>query len=421
MRLTSQTARQSRRALPSASMATGRKTQVAAPSDTGSGSLRWASPPGTPTHTSRSVRSVSPWRPHSVSVVSARSTSPEARCRRTIFESSHTRLTRTRGCARAKRRRIDGTKLAMMSSGTPNRTSPSNWAVRIDASSSSLAATSRRACASSRSPAGASASPRPWRSNSRHSSISSSRLICWLAAAWLMCSADAACVTPPRSTTDRNVRNRSIIMFSERTDQKHSIFLYLAEAHAASMKSIPAGLWLPLITPFKDNAVDYESYRRLIDHYLALGVDALFPLGTTGEAPALDDAEVERVIDVTLERAGPLPVFVGVGGNATHKVVRTLRRLERLPFAGIVSVCPYYNRPSQDGLIAHFKAIAAATDRQVLIYNIPYRTAVNLSNDSMLELAQVPNIVGCKDSSGSIAQSLDLLQRSSANFAVLTG
>ncbi|HZP98124.1 MAG TPA: 4-hydroxy-tetrahydrodipicolinate synthase [Reyranella sp.] len=187
------------------------------------------------------------------------------------------------------------------------------------------------------------------------------------------------------------------------------------------MKSIPAGLWLPLITPFKDNAVDYESYRRLIDHYLALGVDALFPLGTTGEAPALDDAEVERVIDVTLERAGPLPVFVGVGGNATHKVVRTLRRLERLPFAGIVSVCPYYNRPSQDGLIAHFKAIAAATDRQVLIYNIPYRTAVNLSNDSMLELAQVPNIVGCKDSSGSIAQSLDLLQRSSANFAVLTG
>ena len=97
--------------------------------------------------------------------------------------------------------------------------------------------------------------------------------------------------------------------------------------------------------------------------------------------------------------AGRVPVFVGVGGNATAKVVKTLKRLERLPFEGIVSVCPYYNRPSQDGLIAHFRAIASETDREVLIYNIPYRTAVNLSNDSLLELAEVPNIVGVKDSS----------------------
>ena len=116
-----------------------------------------------------------------------------------------------------------------------------------------------------------------------------------------------------------------------------------------------------------------------------------------------------------------MPVYVGVGGNATAKVVSELARLERHRFAGIVSVCPYYNRPSQEGLIAHFKAIAAATDRDVLIYNIPYRTAVNLSNDSMLELAEVPNIVGAKDSSGSIAQSLDLLARKPAGFSVLTG
>ncbi len=116
-----------------------------------------------------------------------------------------------------------------------------------------------------------------------------------------------------------------------------------------------------------------------------------------------------------------MPVFAGVGGNATSKLVKTLKRLERLPFEGIVSVCPYYNRPSQDGLIAHFRAIASATDRDVLIYNIPYRTAVNLSNDSLLELAEIPNIVGTKDSSGSIAQSLDLLARKPADFAVLTG
>ena len=183
-----------------------------------------------------------------------------------------------------------------------------------------------------------------------------------------------------------------------------------------------SGLWVPLVTPFKDGAVDYASYERLVSHYIACGVDGLFPLGTTGESPVLDDGEIDAVIERTLAvAAGRVPVFVGIGGNATQKVVKTLRRLEHLPFDGIVSVCPYYNRPSQDGLIGHFRAIAAATDRQVLIYNIPYRTAVNLSNDSLIELAQVPNIVGAKDSSGSIAQSLDLLARKPAGFSVLTG
>ena len=183
-----------------------------------------------------------------------------------------------------------------------------------------------------------------------------------------------------------------------------------------------SGLWLPLITPFKDGAVDFSSYERLIEHYLALGVDGLFPLGTTGESPALDEAETDELVERTVAKvAGRVPVFVGVGGNATAKVEKALRRLERLAFDGIVSVCPYYNRPSQDGLLAHFRAIAAATDRDVLIYNIPYRTAVNLLNDSLLELAEVPNIVGVKDSSGILAQSLELLARKPADFSVLTG
>jgi 4-hydroxy-tetrahydrodipicolinate synthase len=188
------------------------------------------------------------------------------------------------------------------------------------------------------------------------------------------------------------------------------------------MRTKIAGLWLPIITPFKDGTVDFQSYERLIDHYLALGVDGLFPLGTTGESPTLDDGEIKELVDRTVARvAGRAPVFVGVGGNATHKVEKALRWLQHLPFEGIVSVCPYYNRPSQDGLIAHFRAIAAATDRDVLIYNIPYRTAVNLSNDSLLELAEVPNIVGVKDSSGSIAQSLELVARKPEGFSVLTG
>lgn len=183
-----------------------------------------------------------------------------------------------------------------------------------------------------------------------------------------------------------------------------------------------SGLWLPLITPFKDGAVDFASYERLIDHYIGMGVDGLFPLGTTGESPTLDEAEIDELVDRTVTRtAGRVPVFVGVGGNATRKVAKELKRLERFDFAGIVSVCPYYNRPSQDGLLAHFRSLAAATDRAIVIYNIPYRTAVNLSNDSLLELAEVPNIVGVKDSSGSVAQSLELLARKPNDFAVLTG
>ena len=183
-----------------------------------------------------------------------------------------------------------------------------------------------------------------------------------------------------------------------------------------------SGLWLPLVTPFKDGAVDYQSYERLIDHYLGLGVDGLFPLGTTGEGPTLDEAETDQLVERTVARvAHRVPVFVGVGGNATAKVEKALRRLQRFAFDGIVSVCPYYNRPGQDGLVAHFRAIAAATERAVLIYNIPYRTAVNLANDSLLELAELPNIVGVKDSSGSLAQSLDLLARRPPGFSVLTG
>jgi len=113
--------------------------------------------------------------------------------------------------------------------------------------------------------------------------------------------------------------------------------------------------------------------------------------------------------------------FVGIGGNDTRKVIKTLRQLQRFAFTGLVSVCPYYSRPSQDGMRQHFSAIADATDRQILIYNIPYRTCVNLANDTLLRLAERTNIVGVKDSSGSIAQSLELLASKPPGFSVLTG
>jgi len=183
-----------------------------------------------------------------------------------------------------------------------------------------------------------------------------------------------------------------------------------------------SGVWVPPVTPFKDGRIDLASYRRLIEHLLGKGVSGVFPLGTTGEAPTLDDDEVDAIVDATVSVvAGRVPVFVGIGGNATHKVIRAIRRLEKYDFPGIVSVCPYYNRPTQDGLRQHFNAIAEATDRQILVYNIPYRTSVNLTNATLFELAELPNIVGVKDSSGSIAQSLDLLAKRPEGFSVLTG
>ena len=183
-----------------------------------------------------------------------------------------------------------------------------------------------------------------------------------------------------------------------------------------------SGVWVPLVTPFKDGQVDLASYRRLIEHYLARGVAGLFPIGTTGEAPTLDDDEADAVVEATIETvAGRVPVFVGIGGNATRKVIKAIDRLSRFAFPGIVSVCPYYNRPTQGGLLQHFADLADATDRQILIYNVPYRTSVNLANDTLLRLAERRNIVGVKDSSGSIAQSLELLARKPTGFAVLTG
>jgi 4-hydroxy-tetrahydrodipicolinate synthase len=119
--------------------------------------------------------------------------------------------------------------------------------------------------------------------------------------------------------------------------------------------------------------------------------------------------------------AGRVPVLVGVGANDTRKVVKAVKRRGRQRVQGILSVCPYYNRPSQDGIREHFRRIAEATDQPVLIYNIPYRTGVNLTNETLLALAELPNVVGVKDSSGILAQSLELLRLRPQGFSVLTG
>ena len=183
-----------------------------------------------------------------------------------------------------------------------------------------------------------------------------------------------------------------------------------------------SGVWLPVITPFKGGEVDYAGYERLLDHYVRAGVAGIIPLGTTGESPTIDEAETEALVERTVATvAGRVPILIGVGGNDTRKVVKAVKRVERHAVQGILSVCPYYNRPSQDGMREHFTRVAEATDRPILIYNIPYRTGVNLANETLLALAAVPNIAGVKDSSGNIAQSLDLLRQRPPGFAVLTG
>jgi len=183
-----------------------------------------------------------------------------------------------------------------------------------------------------------------------------------------------------------------------------------------------SGVWLPIITPFKDGEIDYAGYERLVDHYVRAGISGVIPLGTTGESPTIDEAETEALVEQTVATvAGRVPILVGVGGNDTRKVVKAVKRLQKHAVQGILSVCPYYNRPSQDGMREHFTRVAEATDRPILIYNIPYRTGVNLANETLLALAEVPNIAGVKDSSGIIAQSLDLLRQRPSGFAVLTG
>ncbi|QTD99711.1 4-hydroxy-tetrahydrodipicolinate synthase [Streptomyces cyanogenus] len=183
------------------------------------------------------------------------------------------------------------------------------------------------------------------------------------------------------------------------------------------------GVYLPLVTPFYDGAVDLVSLRRLVEHYRHTGIAGLVMLGTTGESPTIEPDEQKSVVAATLDAvAGELPVYVGVGGNSTRHVASALAAYESMNVAGYLVVTPYYNRPSADGLVEHFRAVAGETERTLIAYNVPYRTGVNLSNDALLELAAtVPNIRAVKDATGNIVQSLDLLERAPQDLAVLTG
>jgi 4-hydroxy-tetrahydrodipicolinate synthase len=182
------------------------------------------------------------------------------------------------------------------------------------------------------------------------------------------------------------------------------------------------GIFVPLITPFKDDKVDFISYKRMIDFYLTKGISGFIPLGTTGEIPTITETEYEEIIEKTVEFTNDaVPIYVGLGGNNTKAVVSRLKIVEKYNAAGILSVSPYYSRPDQRGIYAHFKAISEATDLGIILYNIPYRTGRNIENETIYKLAELKNIIGIKDACGNISQSTELLLNKPDNFSVLTG
>lgn len=183
------------------------------------------------------------------------------------------------------------------------------------------------------------------------------------------------------------------------------------------------GLAVALATPFTPvGEVDFPAFRRLVRHVVAGGVDTLIPLGTTGEAPTLIESERDAIIVATLEECGGRPVVVGTGSNATHRAVAMTRRAQELGAAGALVVTPYYNKPSADGLVAHFAAIAAAAPGLPLIaYNVPGRTGQNITPAVLDRLWENPQVVAVKECSGNLAQVAEIARTLPAGKTLLAG
>ncbi len=182
------------------------------------------------------------------------------------------------------------------------------------------------------------------------------------------------------------------------------------------------GVWVPAVTPFSNSSVDEEALAGLVDGLIGKGVSGVIAGATTGESAVLRDDERLRVARAAKKAAkGRVPVFAAAGGPDTAKTIAQIEALREADVDGILSVCPYYVRPDQRGIIAHFEAVAASTPLPIVLYNIPYRTGVNMTNETIRKLAEIPNIVGLKDSSGDFRQSMDLLLNPPPDFSILTG
>jgi 4-hydroxy-tetrahydrodipicolinate synthase len=183
------------------------------------------------------------------------------------------------------------------------------------------------------------------------------------------------------------------------------------------------GCGTAMVTPFrKDGSLDLDALRRLVQFQLRAGIDFLVPCGTTGETPTLEHAEYLAVIRaVVQEVAGRVPVIAGVGGNNTRKVIDLAAEVRGLGVQGILSVAPYYNKPTQEGLYQHFQAMAESTDLPIIVYNVPARTSSNIEPPTVARLSKIPNIIGIKEASGSIVQQMEVLAAVQPGFRVLSG
>ena len=183
------------------------------------------------------------------------------------------------------------------------------------------------------------------------------------------------------------------------------------------------GCGTALVTPFRhDGSLDEDAFRRLVCWQVERGIHFLVPCGTTGESPTLTHQEHLRVVEITLEEAkGKVPVLAGCGGYSTSEVVGLARELEGMEVDGLLSVTPYYNKPTPEGLYQHYRTIAAATRLPIVVYNVPSRTGINIAPSTLARLASIDNVVGVKEASGDIGQMAEIFQVVPRTFAVLSG
>lgn len=180
------------------------------------------------------------------------------------------------------------------------------------------------------------------------------------------------------------------------------------------------GCGTALLTPFRGGEVDYQSFAATVDWQVETGIDFLVPLGTTGETPTLSESEKLQVLEVTKQHAKGIPVMAGVGSNSVHGTLANMRLLQDAD--AFLVVVPFYNKPPQRGMYEYFKTIAQATKKPIVIYNVPGRTGSNIEPETVLQLAKdVHNIIGIKEASGKIEQSLKIIAQKRENFALLSG
>jgi len=182
------------------------------------------------------------------------------------------------------------------------------------------------------------------------------------------------------------------------------------------------GAIVAIVTPFKKGKVDEAALRKLIEFQIKNGTDGIVPCGTTGESSTLSHEEHDKVVEIAIDAAKKrVPVIAGTGSNSTAEAIRLTRHAYKAGADGALMVAPYYNRPTQEGLYQHYKAVAEAVPIPIIVYNIPGRTGVNINPDTLARMAKIKNIVGVKEASGSIKQMSDVISLCGPNFTVLSG